>query len=176
MTLNGSGIYGGTRFMQLNASGSNPYQQPIQVQVRPSSATADPSSFIWSVGYGVYARIDLIYGQTTALNLNLTAYDRLRISFSGLTTPLNFNLVAWQGNGMGATCGINLSQTLYPFTVDFPLSAYVFSGGVPLDWSNIQAFDVVFQGGPNLAITEFSAVPKGTAPASFSCASTAAKP
>jgi hypothetical protein len=100
------------------------------VQVRPSAS--DPSSLLWTVGYGAIARIDLYYGsQTAPLNLDLTSCDRLRVNFSRLIGPLNFNIAVVQGNNgnIGADCGINLgapgfNADVTAFTVDFPLSNF----------------------------------------------------
>lgn len=180
-TQTGTGIVGGTRSITLTISSStssgNPFQQPIEVSVRPSTNKQVPSAFLWTVGYGAFPRIDLIYGETTPLVLNLTAYNRLRVTFAGLSNELNFNIVAWQSNGAGGSAGCNLLPYPAPFTVDFPLAAFVLSGGGTIDWSNIQALDIIFQGGnltgsPNLAITHFSAVPASDPPGSFVCGAT----
>jgi hypothetical protein len=161
-----SEIIGGSRYISLDAA-SNPYLQPILVQVRPSASTTDPSSFLWSLGYGASARIDLIYGTSSGpMNLDLTGYDRLRVDFGGLTGPLNFNIVVEQGSNdnIAGACSINLGASganseAAPFTVDFPLSAFTANSGGPVQWSDIIAIDLVFQGGSDLAITKFLAIP-----------------
>jgi hypothetical protein len=186
VTQTGTGIYGGFRQFTLtvqngSGAGTDPYQQPVQVQVRPSNSASDPSALLWSVGYGAAARIDLWYpgsATTENLNLNLSGYDRLRVDFSGLTAPLNFNIEAFDTNGLSALCGINLGPSGYnsdlvPFTVDFPISAFTFGGQPPqINWANIDLIDVIFQGAPNLAITKFLAIPNGSseAPATVTCA------
>jgi hypothetical protein len=170
-TPNDSDLIGGSRSIALSVSGaSNPYQQPVQVQVRPSASASDPSSLLWTVGYGAIARIDLYYGgQTAPLNLDLTSYDRLRVNFSGLIGPLNFNIAVVQGsNGnIGADCGINLGASGYnadvtAFTVDFPLSNFGANAGGPVQWSDITLIDIIFQGASNLAITRFLGIPIGS--------------
>jgi len=176
-------IVGGTRTisLELGTAANNPYGQPVQVQVLTDPGNGVPPAFLWSVGYGVLPRIDLYYGEgPSPMHLNLAGYDRFRIVFGGLTNLLNFNLEALQGsNNEGTTCGINLAPYPAPFTVDFPFSAYVLNGA-PLDFSDISVFDIIFQGGTNLAITGFYAIPAGVStngpagspdgPATFICA------
>jgi hypothetical protein len=179
-----SDLIGGSRYIALSVtSASNPYQQPVQVQVRPSASASDPSSLLWSIGYGAIARIDLEYGlDPTPLNLDLTGYDRFRVNFSGLIGPLNFNIAVAQGsNGnIGASCGINLGASGFnadvtAFTVDFPLSNFGANAGGPVQWSDITVIDIIFQGASNLAITKFLAIPIGSteAPATFTCGASA---
>jgi hypothetical protein len=168
VTKTGSGIFGGSRYIQLSVNTADPYQQPVQVQVRPSNSASDPSSLLWSIGYGATPRIDLEYGNppSAPLNLNLTGYDRLRVNFGGLTGPLNFNIEAYDINGVGGICGLNLVASggngeANAFTVDFPFSLFAVAtlGGGTIDWGNIEFFDIIFQGGSNLAITKFLAIP-----------------
>jgi len=186
VTQTGTGIYGGFRQITLTVQNglgvsTDPYQQPVQAQVRPSNSASDPSALLWSVGYGATSRIDLYYsGSSTTenLNLNLTGYDRLRVDFSGLTGPLNFNIAVTDINGIGGICGLNLGPSGYnsdaaKLTVDFPLSLFsVTTSGGTIDWSNIDLIDIIFQGASNLAISEFLAIPNGSTikPAPFSCA------
>jgi hypothetical protein len=177
-TQNGHGIVVGARTIVLTISSQtnsgNEFDQPIEVAVEPSKNTSVPSAFLWTVGYGALPRIDLIYGNSAPLALNLTPYDRLRVTFAGLTNALNFNIVAWQSNGVAGSAGCNLSPFSGVFTVDFALSAFVLNGGGPVDWSNIETLDIVFQaasllGSPNLAITGFSAIPASDPPGSIPC-------
>jgi hypothetical protein len=176
-TQTGSGIIGGNRNITLaSPSGANEFQQPIQVQVLPSTTSSVPSAFLWDVGYGAIARIDMIYGNTTSLGLNLTAYNRFRISFNGLSSTLNFNIVVWQSNNVASSNACNLLVDEEPFTVDMYLAGFP-NTGAPAMWENIEAIDIVFQGGgingsPNLAITGFSAVPASVAPGTVTCGAT----
>jgi len=174
-----SDLIGGSRYIILNAAG-NPYNQPVEVEVRPSASTSVPSSLVWSVGFAAVGRIDLVYGVSPAtMNLNLTGYDRLRINFGGLSSGLNLNIVAEQGgNGnTAAGCSINIPPSSgnnplpAAFTVDFPLTNFTSNSGGPVDWSEIPVIDIVLQGGPNLSITKFLAIPIGsTEPAAtFTC-------
>jgi hypothetical protein len=79
-----SDLVRGSRHILLN-TGANPYNQPVQVEVRPSVSASDPSSLLWTVGFGASARIDLACGLSTPLNLNLAGYDQLRLDFGGLS-------------------------------------------------------------------------------------------
>jgi hypothetical protein len=167
----GTGIVGGTRTTTLDQTGGSEFDQPSTVQFRPSSKTSVPSAMIWTNGYKAYPRIDLVYGSATSLGLNLSAYDRIRVTFNGLQQELNFNLEAWDASNVYGTCGINLSYYLTTFTVDFPLSAITGVGTV--NWSNIASFDFIFQGGydgsPNLALTSIQAIPASTPPGTVTC-------
>src|ERR1022692_4499994 len=56
VTQTGTGIYGWFRQIRLtvdNGSGvsTDPYQQPVQAQVRPSARASDTSSLLWSGRY-----------------------------------------------------------------------------------------------------------------------------
>jgi hypothetical protein len=176
-----SEIIGGSRYISLN-TGTNPYLQPIVAEVRPSASTTAPSSFLMSVGFGGAPEISLIYGVTTGpLNLNLTGYDRLRIAFGGLSSGLNdLDLVFEQGSGIAAACSTSVAPSSsfnsdpVAFTVDFPLSNFTANSGPPVDWSDIQLFDIILIG-PNLSITKFLAIPIGsTEPAAnFTCGASA---
>lgn len=149
------------------------------MQVRPSTSKSDPPSLLWSVGFGATAQVNVAYGVSAPLNLNLTGYDRLRINFGGLSSGLNLNLVAQQGsNGhAAAACSIGLSPSSESnaapaaFTVDFPLSTFTSPNGLPVDWSNILMLQIVLAGGPDLAVAEFLAIPNGSTeePARFTC-------
>jgi hypothetical protein len=126
---------------------ANPYNQPVQVEVRPSVSASDPSSLLWTVGFGASARIDLVYGLSTPLNLNLAGYDQLRLDFGGLSSGLHLDGGRLQHQPIAA------NPTFVPvaFTVDFPLSAFTSNSGRAVDWSDIPVIDIIFQGGPDLA-------------------------
>jgi hypothetical protein len=115
----------------------------------------------------------LDYGVSPAtMNLNLTGYERLRISFAGLSNPLNDLVIAvQQGSGQVGECALGVPSSQYlsdplALTVDFPLSAFT----VGTNWSDIRVIEIIFEGG-NLAITQFVAIPNGsTEPAAnFTC-------
>jgi hypothetical protein len=116
------------------------------------------------------------------MNLDLTGYERLRVDFGGLTGGLNFNIVVEQGsNGnIAGACGLNLAPSgenseATPFTVDFPLSAFTANSGGPVQWSDIIAIDLVFQGASDLAVTKFLAIPNDSTEkaAAYTCGASA---
>jgi hypothetical protein len=114
-----SDLIGGSRYIELSVSGaSNPYQQAVVVQVRPS--TSDPSSLLWSVGFGTAAAMDLVYGDNPSpLNLNLTGYDRLRLVFGGLSNALNdLVIVVQQGSGQASQCSLAVGTVSSQFLSD----------------------------------------------------------
>jgi hypothetical protein len=163
-------IIGGTRAFELTVgvAGNNPYGQRVGVEVLPDPGNSLPSSFVWSVGYGVIGpRIDLQYGSgASPLKLNLSGYDRIRVMFSGLVGSLGFDVVAFQGSNLEAgSCSLGILPFPGPFAVDFPLNAFTLgSGGV--DFSDTALFDFILQNqglgfGADLAITGIYAIPKG---------------
>jgi hypothetical protein len=178
VTQSGAGIVGGSRTVTLTvAAGSvdgENFQQGVTAQVRPSKQSGVPSALIWTPGYNVFSRIDLEYGLSTPLNLNLSSYDRLRVTFDGLSNGLNFNIEVWNGGYSTGDLGCNLSGGYSPsqFTVDFPLADFSSANGGP-DWSDISIIDVIFQVAdlypPEMAVTEVSAVPASTPPGSLVC-------
>jgi len=164
-------IVGGTRAMEVVVdAGNNPYSQPARAQVVTEPGNSMPPAFIGWFGYGALGRIYLQYGSAASpLNVNLLPYYALRVYFSGLTSALNFNIVAYQGsNNEAGGCGINLAPSPGPFTADFPLANFALST-TGVDFSNTAALVMVFQNTENLAITGFYAVPPGSAPATYTC-------
>ena len=174
-TQTGTGIVGGSRYANLNIgkASANEFHQASDVQFLPSTTPNVPSAMVWTAGYKSNARIEIGYGflaNSIPLHLNLISYDRLRVSFDGLTQPLNFNVEVWYGpnSNVVASLGCNLIPS-GPFTLDFPLSAFVSGSPGPVDWSNIAGFYIIFQGAPSLAITRFSAIPSTDPPGSAVC-------
>lgn len=52
-----------------------------------------------SAGYKTWPRLDVIYGSTASLQLNLGSYDRFRVNFDGSNTVVNFNIVVFSPSG-----------------------------------------------------------------------------
>jgi hypothetical protein len=164
----GTGILGGNRLIQItpNWFGTNVFLQPVQVQVRPGSSTADvPSALLLSNGYNAFPRVDLFYGPTgitptsAPLNLNMTLYQGFGLSFAGLSNGLEVILTVWDVNGVYAdvACVLTSSPNVKAFALNAPTAN--FTGSV--DWSNIKTVALSFLAGniygtPNVAITEFS--------------------
>jgi len=114
-----SELIGGSRHIILNPA-QNPYNQFTEVQVRPSASASVPSSLVWSVGFGTAAAMDLVYGDNPSpLNLNLTAYDRLRLVFGGLSNALNdLVIVVQQGSGQASQCSLAVGTVSSQFLSD----------------------------------------------------------
>jgi hypothetical protein len=164
-------IVGGTRLMQVVVGGAdnNPYSQTALAQVVTEPGSSMAPAFIGWFGYGALGRIYLQYGGSgTELNVDLVPYYALRVYFSGLYNPLNFNIAAYQGsNSEAGDCGINLAPYPGPFTVDFPLANFTLGGSTGVDFSDILELVMIFQGSPDLAITGFYAVPPGSPAATY---------
>jgi len=176
LTQTGTGIYGGTRNINLEVStgAGNLFAQPAQVQVRPQPNTsAAPSAFIVNAGFDVFTYIQLYYeGATTeSLNLNLADYNRIRLTFAGLIKGQDFNIEVYDNTGSWSlvSCGIGpFTQTgvgtITLSTVDIPKENFgPTAAGNPLDWSNIELIDLIWEAGNvygtnNFAITEVSAI------------------
>jgi hypothetical protein len=171
----GAGIIGGTRTTELSFSGLNEFVQPASVQFRPSSKPGVPPAMVWSVGYKAYPRIDLTYGSsTTPLGLNLSGYDRLRVSFDGLQQLLNFNVTVFDSSYIAGSIGCNIYFINdSPLTVDFRFADISRGDGGQINWAAIEILDFVFQGGnlgsPNLAVTSIMAIPASDPPGTVTC-------
>jgi hypothetical protein len=171
----GIGIIGGTRTTELSFSGLNEFARKASVRFRPSSKPEVPSAMLWSVGYKAYPRIDLVYGSSTApLSLNLSGYDRLRVSFDGLQQLLNFNVTVFDSSYIGGSIGCNIHFINdAPLTVDFRFADISRGDGGQMNWTAIEILDFVFQGGnlgsPNLAVTSIMAIPASDPPGTVTC-------
>jgi hypothetical protein len=159
-------IIGGTRAYQLNVptAGNNPYSQRIEVEVLPTPGNGLPPTFVWSVGYGGLARIDLAYGTGASKLVNLSGYDRIRVMFSGTSGQVDFDLVAIAGaKSLNTSCSLGVTPFAGPFALDVPLSAFRPQG---LDFSDVTLLDFVLQSvglgfGADLGITGIYAIPTG---------------
>jgi hypothetical protein len=154
----------------------NEFAQSVTFQTRPSKTAGVPSALILSSGYKTFPLIEVFWGidgqnNVVPLHLDLTPYDRLRVSFDGLTEALNFNLQLYTPTG-NAQLGCNLlpvQPVPPPYTVDFPLTDFILVGGTAIDFSNITYIDLLANLGGSYAITKYEAVPASTPPASFTC-------
>jgi hypothetical protein len=167
-TQTGTGIFGGNRLIQItpNWFGTNEFLQPVQVQVRPSSASGVPSALLLSNGYSAFPRVDLFYGPAgstptiPSLNLNMTLYQGFSLNFAGLSNQLEFIMLVFDVTGTYdvVECTLASNPSLRAFTLNVPTAN--FSGAA--DWSNIKTVVVSFlaaniYGTSNLAVTRFSA-------------------
>lgn len=166
-TQSGATILGGTRTEKLILS-DNEFLQPTQVEFRPSKNRSVPSAMIWSNSYKAFPRLELYYGP---LNLDLTSFDRLRVTFDGQQQLLNFNVEAFDINNHYAIlpCPQLSLYQITSFTVDLPRAN--FQGTI--DWTNIKTIALIFQGGilgsPNLALTSIAALPASDPQGTVTC-------
>jgi hypothetical protein len=156
----------------------NEFGQTSSFQIRPSKNPDVPSALIFSAGYKMFPRLDVFYGvngpDIVPLHLDLTSYDRLRVSFDGLNSVVNFNLQLYSPTGSGQL-GCNLSSpSSLPFTVDFPLVDFARPGTIEL--GDITYMNIISQSGGvsdlgtmALAITKYEAIPASAPPGSFTC-------
>jgi hypothetical protein len=154
----------------------NEFAQSATFQTRPSKKAGVPSALIMSSGYKTFPLIQIFWGidgqnHVVPLHLNLSPYDRLRVSFDGLTEVLNFNLQLYTPTGNGQIgCNLLPVQPVQPpYTVDFPLADFTLVGGTNIDFRDITYMDMISFFGGSYAITKYEAVPASAAPASFIC-------
>jgi len=153
---------------------SNRFGQSASMQIRPATKFA-PSALVYSAGYKVFPRVDVVYGSAAPLNLALApTYDRIRVHFDGNDLVLNFNIVAFTA-GLYSQTGCNLLPSIGPVSIDFPLLDFSPGSGTPgADFNNITSIDFIFQSGSAVgandwAVTSFEAIPAGTPPAPITC-------
>jgi len=178
----GAGIVGGTRGISIvyNPAAPSVFGQLSTLQVRPSADPKTvPPALIWSNGFGVVPGIEVEYfglNDDTPLNLDLTDYDRFRLSFDGTSTGVVLTAEVWYGgdfNLYGAeSCGLPASN--HPFTLDIPFSAFA-PGLAPITWSSLDGLFFELTEGtsplnsPNLAITGFYAIPATDPAGTITC-------
>jgi len=167
-------MIGGKRLTVFSVCQSKPcgsqnlFSQSASFQIRGKTKIA-PSALIFSSGYYTSPRLDVEYGSGVPLQLDLSNYDRLRVNFHGNDLVVNFNILVFSGTNYSQT-GCNLTASTSPVSIDFPF-AYFTSGA---DFSNISAFDFIFQSGSAVgaedwAVTSFEAIPIGAPPAQVTC-------
>jgi hypothetical protein len=170
----GNGILGGVRVTEYAMSlKGNVFAQNAGLTIRPATQVA-PAGLVVGSGFQSDTRVDMSYGYSTKhLNVDLTPYDRLRVTFSGLNGALDFDFEIWStigGTFTGADWNCDLEQpngqSDWPateFTVDLPLADV--SG--PVDFQHVQAFYLVAQsagqGGQDFGIEKIEAVSGGEA-------------
>jgi hypothetical protein len=155
-TQTGASINGGYRAEAFWPS-ANPLQQVAHLDI--GSDPGRGSSLKVSLGVNELFRLELSYGKLASpesqMNLNLTQFERLRVSFLSLNQELNFNAQPRSG-GAYADQGVNLSPNPHPFTQDFLIKD--FNG----DWAgneNLSAIDgitFIFQSAGLYGGTDFA--------------------
>jgi hypothetical protein len=154
----------------------NEFAQSATFQTRPSKKAGVPSALIMSSGYKTFPLIQVFWGidaqnVVVPLHLDLSPYNRLRVSFDGLIDVLNFNLQLYTPTGNGQI-GCNLlpvRPVQPPYTVDFPLLDFTLVGGTAIDFNDITYMDMLSFLGGSYAITKYEAVPASASAASFIC-------
>jgi hypothetical protein len=160
-------------------TGEDEFDVSSAFQVGSSKRPGVPSALVFSAGYKALPRLDVFYGidgpDIVPLHLNLTPYDRLRVSFDGLNSIVNFNLQLYSPTGNGQL-GCNLGPGSLPFTVDFPIADFVPGTATIIDTANITYLNMISQSGGfsdlgtlAFAITKLEAVPASVPPASITC-------
>jgi hypothetical protein len=149
-------MLGGQRSTTLTLCSSgcqaaNPYRQGASYGYVANAAQPGASAFVQSAGFDMAPRIDQGYGP---MNADLSAYDRVRVNFAGLSESLNFNILLFSGAGRGQD-GCNLVQHNGPFSVEFPYTGFVPANGgfVPGDVTDIS---LVYQSANTIGSVEFA--------------------
>jgi len=132
----------------------NPYKQASSYGFLPARG-GQPASMVQTGGYFSGPRIDLYYGLQTPLNADFTPYQKIRVSFTGSSQPLNFNIQPHTG-GPYAQGGCNIPPYAGAFSVELPLNLFVQTQG--FSFADVTYMDVIFQdasaiGGVSFGIT-----------------------
>lgn len=153
---------------------ANQFGQTGSIQIRPATKFA-PSALVYSAGFRVSPRVDVVYGLAAPLNLALApTYDRIRVNFYASDLIVNFNIVAFTG-GLYSQTGCNLNPSIGPVSIDFPLADFTPGSGTPgADFTNVSSIDFILQSGSAVgandwAVTSFEAIPVGAPPAAITC-------
>jgi len=158
---------GGSRTVYLgvceptNPCDGNPFEQPNSYQIKKATKTT-PNILIFNTGYDSDANLQIAYGDSGTMLLDLSPYDRIRLYFNGADQVVNFNLAVYY-DGTYSSIGCNITNPGEPdaaFTVDLPFAN--FSGGDDFSDVNLMGFAFgVSQGtgtGVDWGITSIQAV------------------
>jgi len=118
--------------------------QPVSYEFKRINNTT--GAFLFNAGFGAVPRIDMEYGAGVPMSIDFTPYDRIRVTFLGLTQPLNFNIQAFTGT-VWAQNGCNVANLNRPFSIDFPFTGFHVSIPASFSWANINLMDFIFQSG-----------------------------
>jgi hypothetical protein len=176
-------MIGGERWTYLQVchqvpcnAAENEFAQSATLQIRPSKNKAVPSALILSGGYKTLPLIEVFWGidsqhNVAPLHLDLTPYDRMRVSFDGIDQVVNFNLQLYTPTGSGQL-GCNLlavAPVPPPFTVDFPLVDFIAGNCAVIDFADITYMSLIGNASKNYAITKYEALSPGGSAPSFTC-------
>jgi hypothetical protein len=129
----------------------NPYNQPSSYGFFPETATR-AAAMVQTGGYFAGPRIDLYYGLQTPLHADFRGYQKIRVNFSGLTQPLNFNIQPHTG-GPYAQGGCNVPAIPGAFSLELPLNLFVQTKG--FSFADVTYMDVIFQDGSAIGGVSF---------------------
>src|SRR5258708_6203469 len=138
-TQTGQHMLGGERYNYFRVCKQFPcsiaedeFSQSATFQVLPGKKDLPLSALIVSGGYKTFPLLQMFWGidaqnNIVPLHQNLTAYDRMRVSFDGIDDILNFNLQLYSPTGNGQLgCSLGPVHPVPPsYTVDFPLAEFV---------------------------------------------------
>jgi hypothetical protein len=169
-----------TRLIQCppaQCNGHGLFKRPVSFQIEGTTESA-PAALVYSSGYKSDSHLDVLYGKSAPLNLDLApAYDRIRLNFDGADGFLNLNIVVYT-NGLYSASGCNLADHTYakPFSVDFPFSDFTAGKGTEgADFRNLTQIALVFgnseglDGGEDFAVTSVEAIRTGAPAADITC-------
>jgi hypothetical protein len=155
---------------------SGGFNQSVSFEIRGKTKSV-PAALVYSSGYKADGYLDVFYGKSTALTLDLAStYDRIRLNFDGAEF-VNFNIVVYT-NGRYSASGCNLADHTYgkPFSVDFPFTDFTQAKGTAgADFRNLTQIALLFansegpHGSEEFAVTSVQAIPTGAAAADVTC-------
>ncbi len=131
----------------------NPYNQASSYGFYPA-AGGRAAAMVQTAGYDTGPRIDMGYGYQAAMDINFTGYQKIRMTFQGLTESLNFNIQLFTGTAY-AQGGCNIPPYPAPFSVELPLNLFVQSSG--FDFHHVNLIDVIFQSASAIGAVSFAA-------------------
>lgn len=134
-----------------DCAGRNPYNQASSYGFLPANG-GQPAAMVQTGGYFVGPRIDMGYGYQTPLNADFTGYQKIRVNFSGLSQPLNFNIQPHTG-GPYAQGGCNIPAYAGSFAVELPLDKFIQTQG--FSFADVTYMDVIFQDGSVIGSVSF---------------------
>jgi hypothetical protein len=150
----GASILGGIRCMQLRVTG-NPLGRRATVEVREGTPEGTPGYLAVDTGVKVDHAMVLLYGydsecNATGLNLDLTAYDRLRLELEAVDLGTAGAVVVFTDTGyasvpLGIPDGLNFTQDV--LFADFSGDA---------DWRHVQQIAIVIQSGGLVAAHDYA--------------------
>jgi hypothetical protein len=130
----------------------NPYSQASSYGFFPAKGSR-VASMVQTAGYYAPPRIDMGYGFQAAMDENFGAYQKIRINFSGLSQPLNFNILLFTGTAH-AQGGCNMPAYPGSFSAELPLSLFIVQSQT-FDFAHVTAADVIFQSGSTIGNVSF---------------------